>query len=164
MGAFMKEDDIYIGTFLDLFNLRFAPMEPIGTSIGVPFGGIEEIKELQNEFKIFRRKRGFSESARLLGLGGLYNTQAKNRWFALLENLPGNGDQKIADALIANFRRKRPLPCYMRAHFSEPRSENRVIITEDDAPLFYLDRQYLTISLPMSPRKPHAKKTAKKKK
>lgn len=25
MGARMKEDDIYIGTFLDLFNVRFAP-------------------------------------------------------------------------------------------------------------------------------------------
>jgi hypothetical protein len=37
MGALMKEDDIYIGTFLDLFNLRFAP-NPSGV-----YGGIEEM-------------------------------------------------------------------------------------------------------------------------
>lgn len=147
MGAYMKEDDIYIGTFLDLFNIRFA-----ATLFGV-FGGIAEMVALQREFKIFRRNRPFSHSAALLGLGGINNDQAKNRWMELLRNLPDNGDQKIANALVANFKKKKPLPCYMRAHYSHPKSENRVIIIDDDAPLFYLEQTYLTISLPMAPRR-----------
>jgi hypothetical protein len=158
MGAFMKEDDIYIGMFLDLFNLRFA------ASISFPaelYGGIVEMAALQKEFKIFKTNRPFSESASLLGLGGLNNDRAKNRWLTLLRNLPDKGDQLIANALVANFKKKTPLPCYMLAHFSSPKSENRVIIRDGDAPLFYLDQAYLTISLPMSPRQQAA---AKKKK
>jgi hypothetical protein len=163
MGARMKDDDIYIGTFLDHFNVRFAPT-PFNPTPEFVFGGINEMAELQEEFRIFRRDRPFSESARLLGLGGISNALAKNRWIDLLENLPDDGDQKIANALAANFKKKKPSPCYMRAHFSQPSSENRVIIIEDDRPLFYLDQVYLTISLPMAPRPPVTKKSAKKRK
>jgi len=165
MGAFMIEDDIYIGTFLDLFNVRFAPTPPFSiTEKDFFFGGIDELAELQKEFKIFRPGRLFSRSAAILGLGGIYKAQAKNRWFRLLRSLPGNGDQQIADALVAHFMNKRPLPCYMMAHDSRPKGENRVIIIENDTPLFYLEQEYLTISLPMAPRpKPPAKKTKKKK-
>src|SRR5215471_2967162 len=115
MGAYLKEDDIYIGTFLDLFNLRFAPV-PLSDELPREslFGGIGEMIELQREFKIFRRGRRFSESAAILGLGGFYNARAKNRWFELLRRLPRNGDYQIADALVANFRKRTPLPCYMR--------------------------------------------------
>jgi hypothetical protein len=155
MGAFMKEDDIYIGTFLDLFNIRFAPTPPL------TFGGIVEMTALQKEFNIFRRGRPFSNSAKLLGLGGINNDVAKNRWLELLRNLPEKGDVAITNALVVNFKKRTPLPCFMRAHFSMPKTENRVIITESDTPLFYLDQQYLTISLPMSPRRQPA--TAKKK-
>jgi hypothetical protein len=163
MGARMKEDDIYIGTFLDLFNVRFAPAQSSLQPDPV-FGGIAEIAKLQEEFEIFGPKRPFSEGAALLGLGGIYNALAKNRWLDLLRNLPDEGDQKIADALVANFKKKQPLPCYMQAHDSRAKGENRVIIVEGDAALFYLDQEYLMISLPMAPRPKQTAKKAKKKK
>lgn len=163
MGALMKEDDLYIGTFLDLFNVRFAPT-PSTRYPETVYGGIDEMTDLQKEFKIFRPQRPFSESAALLGLGGIYNAQAKNRWLHLLRRLPDRGDQKIADALVANFKKRQPLPCYMRAHDSRPKGENRVIIAESDDPLFYLEQEYLTISLPMAPKPKQTGKKAKKKK
>lgn len=154
MGAFMKEDDIYIGGLLELFNLRFAPTPLVRTSLlETAFGGIDEIIELQKEFKIFAPKRPFSTSASILGLGGMGNARAKNRWFQLLRNLPDGGDQTVADVIRENLASKKPLPCYMKAHLSKPRSENRVIITSPDRPLFYLEIDYLTISLPMAPRR-----------
>ncbi len=163
MGAFMKEDDIYIGTFLDLFNVRFAAT-PFSPNPDTVFGGIDEMAKLQEEFEIFKPKRPFSDSAALLGLGGIYNALAKNRWLKLLRNLPDGGDQKIADALVENFKKKRPLPCYMKSHDLRTKGENRVIINESDDPLFYLEQQYLTISLPMAPKpRPTAKKAKKKK-
>jgi hypothetical protein len=166
MGAFMIEDDIYIGTFLDLFNVRFAPVPP-STILDHQsvYGGIEELAKLQQEFNIFRTDRLFSQSAAILGLGGLYNARAKNRWFELLRRLPDDGDQQIANALVANFRKKKPLPCYMKAHFLESRKsdQNRVIITEGEEPLFYLEQEYLVISLPMAPRPTKGAKKAKKK-
>jgi len=103
MGAYMLEDDIYIGTFLDLFNLRFAPTPFAPAEL---FGGIEEVIKLQKEFEIFRPGRQFSTSAALLGIGGLYNARAKNRWIRLLENLPDKGDQAIADAILANLNKR----------------------------------------------------------
>jgi hypothetical protein len=163
MGARMIEDDIYIGTFLDLFNVRFAPT-PFSINPETVYGGIAEMANLQEEFKIFKPKRPFSESAALLGLGGIYNARAKNRWLDLLRNLPDDGDQKIADALVANFKRKQPLPCYMRAHDLRTKGENKVVIAESDDPLFYLEQEYLTISLPMAPKPKETGKKAKKKK
>lgn len=152
MGFAMKEDDIYISSMIDLFNLRFAPV-PFSRDLDEEslFGGIQEMAQLQEHFRIFRRDRPFSESAAVLGLGGLYNARAKNRWFTLLRHLPDNGDQQIADALVANFEKRPPLPCYMRAHHSI--SDNRLIITET-RPLFYLEQDYLVFSLPMAPRPP----------
>ena len=161
MGARMLEDDIYIGSFLDLFNVRFAPTPFSGAAEF--YGGIEEMTALQKEFEIFRPKRPFSTSAALLGLGGIYNARAKNRWLDLLQHLPDDGDQKIADALVANFEKKYPLPCNMQAHDSRPKGENVVRIVESDDPLFYLEQEYLTISLPMAPRPAPAKKAKKKK-
>jgi hypothetical protein len=163
MGARMIEDDIYIGTFLDLFNVRFAPT-PFSINPETAYGGIDEMANLQEEFKIFKPKRPFSESAALLGLGGIYSARAKNRWLDLLRNLPEDGDQKIADALVANFKRKQPLPCYMRAHDLRTKGENKVVIAESDDPLFYLEQEYLTISLPMAPKPRETGKKAKKKK
>src|ERR1700730_7653831 len=142
MGAYMIDDDIYIGTFLDLFNVRFAPT-PFSATAEF-YGGIEEMTALQKAFEIFRAGRPFSQSAALLGLGGIYNARAKNRWTRLLENLPDYGDQKIADALAANLGNKQPLPCYMMAHDLRTKGENVVKIIESDKPLFYLEQTYLT--------------------
>ena len=153
MGFYMKEDDIYISSLIDLFNVRFAPV-PISRDLNKEelFGGIEEMAQLQSHFNIFRTDLPFSKSAAVLGLGGLYNARAKNRWYTLLEKLPDNGDQQIADALVDNFKKKPPLPCYMCSHHASPKSENRVIITQGQ-PLFYLEQDYLIISLPMAPRR-----------
>jgi hypothetical protein len=165
MGFYMKEDDIYISSLIDLFNLRFAPV-PFSTELKREslYGGIEEMAALQKEFEIFRKGVPFSDSAALLGLGGLYSARAKNRWFTLLGNLPDKGDQKIADALAANFRKRPPLPCYMCAHFFEgPKSDKNRVIINEGAPLFYLEQTYLIISLPMAPRQLGAARKKRKK-
>jgi hypothetical protein len=159
MGARMLDDDIYIGTVLELFNLRFGlEQEERGFS-----GGVSEMTALQREFRVFRQGRTFADSAKLLGLGGLHNNRAKNRWFTLLGDLPNlssnregeDGDKRIVNALIANFDTSAPLPCFMKAQDSRPEKEGdpRVLVFERDTPIFYIDKTYLTISLPMKPRK-----------
>jgi hypothetical protein len=81
MGALVGGDDVYIGSLFELFNLRFGVEQE---EAELAAGGITEIKALQEEFEIFRKGRKFVESAKLLGLGGLQNNRAKNRWFKLL--------------------------------------------------------------------------------
>ena len=162
MGARMKEDDIYIGTFLDLFNVRFAPT-PSSLQAETVYGGIDEMAKLQGNSRSSGQNGHFPMAQRYLD-GGLQNARAKNRWLDLLSNLPDDGDQKIADALVANFKKKEPLPCYMQAHDSRPKGENVVKIFESYAALFYLEQEYLTISLPMAPKPRQTGKKAKKKK
>jgi hypothetical protein len=50
----------------------------------------------------------------------------------------------------------------MKAHDSRGPDGLRVIVGEDK-PIFYIDRTYLTISLPMAPKVPPAGKGVKKK-
>ncbi|HEX3348820.1 MAG TPA: hypothetical protein VHS58_12040 [Acetobacteraceae bacterium] len=158
MGIGVRAEDIYIPTFLDLFNLRFGhslSRDPASPN----YGGIAEIAALQREFQIFRGGRPFVETARLLGLGGIANDPAKNWWFEQLAKLPHfasdtseNGDERIVNALIANLARDQPLPCSMRAHDGREMDASRVIVSENATPLFFFDyRNYLTISLPMRP-------------
>jgi hypothetical protein len=160
MGALMAEDDIYIGPLFDLFNLRFGPEQ---RDLELTAGGVSEIKALQDEFEIFQEGRPFVESAKLLGLGGLHNNRAKNRWFSLLtwlakvpSNEDGeNGDVRIVNALIKNFARTPPLPCFMKAHDSrDPDGYGLQVVVREDKPIFYIERTYLTISLPMAPNVP----------
>ena len=167
MGFIMREHDIHIGTFLDLFNMRFAPSQGTADTL---YGGINEIVALQKEFEIFRPGRAFVECARLLGLGGAVNHAAKSRWMIYLagfpnyqSNVPGeNGDQRIVNALIANLAASSPLPCYMLSHDARPAGQGRVIVEESSQPLFYLEQKYLTISLPMRPRpRPRARGAAR---
>jgi hypothetical protein len=162
MGMLMMEDDIYIPMLMDLFNLRFAPTQESGRRGTQPlYGGIMEMAALQREFQIFKTRRPFAQSAAVLGLGGLVNNQAKNRWNLLLSKLPDlmsdkpdeNGDQRIVNALITNLKGQNPLPCFMCAHDWRDPGANRVIVREIDRPVFYLNQQYLTISLPMQPRR-----------
>jgi hypothetical protein len=170
MGALMAEDDIYIGPFFDLFNLRFGPEQ---SESEFTAGGMSEIKALQDEFEMFQKGRPFVDSAKLLGLGGLHNNRAKNRWFTLLTwlaRVPSDqdgetGDQRIVNALIKNLARKSPLPCFMKAHDSRDRNGDglRVVVREDN-PIFYIERTYLTISLPMAPNVPPEGKGKSKKK
>ena len=145
MGALMAEDDIYIGPLFDLFNLRFGPEQK---DIELTAGGVSEMKALQDEFEIFKEGRPFVDSAKLLGLGGLQNNRAKNRWFNLLtwlSTVPSdkegqNGDQRIVRALIKNFASKKPEPCFIKAH--DLRDKNgygmKVVVIESDDPIFYI--------------------------
>lgn len=163
MGDIMREDDICIPGLLDLLNLRFAPNpEPKW------LGGIDEMVALQKEFRIFREGRSFRDSAAILNMGGFWSSRAKTRWYDLLDglkkcqsNIAGqNGDESVVKALIDDLASRRPLPVYFGAH--DFREDRRVLIgnKETRRPIFYIEKDYLTISLPMKPR---SKARAKKK-
>jgi hypothetical protein len=154
MGVFMKEDDTYIASMLDLLNLRFGPTQGIGEY----FGGIEEMVELQKEFKVFKPGRSFRDSAAVLNLGGFWNARAKNRWLLLLErlaevgsNINGkNGSDAIVSALIDNLAAEKRLPVHFKAHEAGPKAEASVLIGLEKRPIFYDYQDYLTVSLPMT--------------
>jgi hypothetical protein len=156
MGYFMKEHDVYVGTMLDELNLRFAP--PHGSK--EHFGGIDEMVELQKEFQIFKEGRSFRTSATALHLGGSANHEAKNRFYRYLGNLRRqksnvkgeNGDAAIVKAIVANLAAKKPLPVYFDYHDMRGEAQNQgVLVQEKGRPLFYMDMDYLWISLPMQP-------------
>ncbi len=159
MGQFMGENDVFIGTFLELANLRFAPRQG---SEPEWFGGIDEIVELQKEFQVFQAGRSFQKSAALLGLGGHANSMARAGWFRLLadlRNYPSNkpgqdGDAAIVGAMLQNFALAAPLPVYFMAHDSRPDGARQVIIEDAARPLFYIEQDYVTVSIPMKPRTP----------
>ncbi|MBR0775708.1 hypothetical protein JQ625_12775 [Bradyrhizobium diazoefficiens] len=169
MGAIVAEDDLYIGSLLELFNLRFGPEQ---READLAAGGISEIKYLQDEFEIFKEGRKFADSARLLGLGGIYNNRLKNRWLKVLEwlckigsDLPDvSGDERIVTALVKNFLETRPLPCFMRAHDPNDAALGKKVIVTKEVPLPYLGRTYLVISLPLGNTLPPLGVAKKKKK
>ena len=153
MGWFMQEHDIYIGSMLDELNLRFAPSQGKDSH----FGGIEEMADLQKEFRIFKKGRSFRTSISVLNLGSR-NNEVKNRWYALVEalakhpsNVRGqNGDQAIVNALVKNLAATKPLPVFFTSHDMRGAAENmQVRITHKHRAVHYLEQDYLTISLPM---------------
>jgi hypothetical protein len=155
MGFFMKHNDILIGSMLDQLNLRFAP--PQGKEM--THGGIEEMAALQKEFDIFKKGRPFATSVAVLNLAA-YNNDARNHWHDLLGNLHRhksnrgrlNGDQAIVDALVKNLASKKPLPVYFTSHDMRHGGESeKVLITDKGRPVFYIELDYLVISLPMKP-------------
>lgn len=155
MGYFLREHDIYIGSLLDELNVRFAPSQGKESH----FGGIDEMVALQKEFKIFKKGRSFKTSVSVLNVGA-FNNDVKNRWHNYLGNLRKHesakskldGDAAIVSALIKNLASKNPLPVHFTSHDMRGGPENaQVIITEKSRPIFYLELDYLTISLPMKP-------------
>jgi len=155
MGFFMKHNDILIGSMLDELNVRFAP--PQGKE--KTYGGIEEMAALQKEFVIFKKGRSFATSVSVLNMGA-WNNDAKNHWHDLLGNLHRhksnrgklNGDEAIVDALVKNLKAKKPLPVYFTSHDMRRGGDSeKVLITENERPVFYIERDYLVISLPMKP-------------
>jgi hypothetical protein len=155
MGYFMKHNDILIGSMLDQLNLRFAP--PQGKE--KTYGGIEEMAALQKEFKIFKKGRPFSTSVAVLNLAA-FNNDARNHWHDLLGNLHShksnqgklNGDQAIVEAIATNLAGKKPLPVYFTSHDMRQGEESKQVqITAQGRPVFYIERDYLVISLPMKP-------------
>jgi hypothetical protein len=160
MGDLMKEDDIFIESLFDLLNLRFAPT-PTGRGAAEWLGGIEEVAVLQRQFQIFQQGRSFKDSVALLNAGGFWNWRAKKRWYdllSILDRTPSNqagqnGNEAIVNALIANLAPAAAilLPVYFKGH---PASEDgRVLIRDGDRPLFYLEQNYLTVSIPLRPRR-----------
>lgn len=155
MGYFLKEHDIYVGSLLDELNVRFAP--PQGKTSH--YGGIEEMVALQKEFKLFKKGRPFATSVSVLNIGA-FNNDVKNRWHNYLgtlaryqSNKPGqNGDAAIVNALIRNLASKEPLPVFFTSHDMRGPAENKRVLIEDRSrPVFYLEIDYLTISVPMQP-------------
>lgn len=155
MGFFMKEHDIYVGSVLEQFNLRFAP------SMGLKehYGGLDEMVELQKEFTIFKTGRSFRTSISVLNIGGSMNHDTKNRWYKTLDllrklksNVPGmTGDKAIVAALIRNLSAKKPLPVYFTFHDSTGAAgKGEVIITDRGQPLPYMKRDYLVVSFPFA--------------
>lgn len=164
MGFFMKHNDILIGSMLDQLNLRFAP--PQGKE--KTYGGIDEMAALQKEFNIFKKGRPFAKSVAVLNLAA-YNNDAKNHWHDLLGSLDRhksnrgklNGDQAIVDALVKNLAAKNPSPVYFTSHDMRQGGESKnVLITEKGRPVFYIERDYLVISLPMKPWEGSAQRAA----
>ena len=167
MGLVIDPHEIYFSTFIYRFNMRFGPPMPTRGSVWHA-GGIVEVAALQREFEIFRTGRPFLQSAALLGLLGLDNGPAKDRWIEYLTKMPKmrsdaaemQGDQRIVEAIIDNLRRENPLPCFMRAYDGRTREPGLVVITEE-RPVFYLESvTFLTISLPMRPAQPTRRKTS----
>lgn len=154
MGFRLKEHDIYVGSLQEQLNLRFAP--PIGTMEN--FGGVEEMVALQKEFEVFKEGRRFRSSIAVLNLTGACNLETKNLFFDYLASLRGvksniagqSGDAAIVKALVRNLAAKKPLPVYFALHdMNESKENNRVIITDKARPLFYMNQDYLVISLPV---------------
>ncbi|MBK9236222.1 MAG: hypothetical protein IPO19_09245 [Rhodoferax sp.] len=171
MGVFMKEHDIYVGSFQDQLNQRFAP------ALGVKghLGGLAEMVALQKEFEIFKTGRRFETSLAALNIGNAINQEARRRFHLYLaslrkakSNVPSlNGDAAMVDALVRNLASKKPLPVFFQPHDVNASPEhNRVIVTEKARPVFYMKQDYLTISMPvgeLAPIKPAAKSKVKPK-
>jgi hypothetical protein len=156
MGDFMAEDDAYIPSILDLMNLRFAPSEG-GRE---PASGILELADLQQKFKIFSEYHSFRDSVALLNLAGSWHWQIRKKWYALLDNLNKctsdqdgvNGNDRIVTALEQHVNAKRPGPVYFTSH--DARVDKRVLVKTNDTPIFYIEgKKYLTISIPMRPKR-----------
>ena len=126
---------------------------------------------LLKEFQIFKKGRSFMTSVSALNVAAL-NHDTKERWHKYLEHLSGyksnvgssNGDQAIVEAIAKNLAAKDPLPVHFTSH--DLREDKRVLITPKARPVFYLEHDFLTISMPMHPASAGAKaaKTSSKKK
>jgi hypothetical protein len=156
MGAIMGMYDSHIPSFQQNFNLRFGPQQVEQHDDKNAHGGIVEMKELQSRFEIFHTDKPFHESCRALGIGGDLNNDAKRRWFKLLKWLKTcdsdkkgmDGDQRIVTALVGNLEKTHPLPCFMTKH--DGLADPRVLVFDVARPLHYIEKDYLTISLPLA--------------
>lgn len=163
MGGFMKEHDIHVENLLGQLNVRFGPTPDKQTH----FGGIDEMVQLQKEFKIFKKGRPFKTSVAVLNVGAS-NAEARNRLLEYFDglskhdsNVTGqNGDVAIVSAIIRNLSSTNPLPVYFTYHDMRAEKGNtRVLITPKGQPVPFFKRDYLTISFPTKPYAPAAKAT-----
>jgi hypothetical protein len=164
MGPAIRQDDHLISSLLDLANLRFARCvtEAASPPLNPQFvvDGIDELKSLQQKFDIFSDDHSLSDSFAVLGLGGFWNPELKNKFYGYLGSLARQlfamdnantvdaGDRGIATALRKNFDLDVPYPVYFMTHESgqDPR-----VLASYGTPLPYMADTYLIISLPMTP-------------
>ena len=160
MGRIMGEDDIHIGTLLDAMNHSFAPAQ-LPENQEKPedyYGGIAELASLQREFGIFQEGRTFSRSMSLLGMGGMPNRRAHNRWLRLLEWLTRtkstmgdlSGDAAIVKTIIENVSGSPSLPIHFTHHPAG--ADPTVKISGPVQSLHYVHQDFIQISLPLEPR------------
>jgi hypothetical protein len=153
MGDFLKEHDIYVESFATQLNLRFAPPQGLRTH----HGGIEEMVELQKEFKIFKKGRPFRTSIAVLNIPAGVGNDVKNRLYEYIDslkrhesNVPGkNAEEAVIEALLKNFAAKKPLPVYFKYHdMAGEQGDKKVLITPRGRPVTYFDQEYLVLSFP----------------
>lgn len=157
MGKLMDDDDIFIANLFEILNLRFAPSQGPDPEF---YGGIDEMVALQREFKIFREDRKLKDSIAIMNLGGFWNPRAKNRWYKLLDKLDNyesnagkaTGGAAIVAAIIENLTSSNPRPMFFKAHDSRKEGERKVLVVRGSKPVFYIDMEFITISLPMKPK------------
>lgn len=177
MGMLMKEDDSYIPGLLEMMNLCFGtypdvldgqgethPLTQAETNMRLGVNGIREIQAIQTEFELFKAGRPLVQSLRALGVGGLWNHPMKKKWYKLLARLddyPSNvvgltGGVAIVAAMISHLDTAKTLdpdPVYFRAHDSSTQDGGaRVLILPSQRPVYYIQRDFLVISLPMKAR------------
>jgi len=180
MGALMGQDDAYVGGLLETLNLSFGKFPeavPVSgderlatneTAMRLGTSGIDEIRAIQAEFKIFDVNRSLVESLRALGVGGLWNAAVKRKWYMALRRLdhyPSNfqglsGAKAIVQALIDHLQPEDPGPVHFTAHDARGPGGAQVLITLKDRPVFYLDQDFLTVSIPLTPRQTGAAPSA----
>lgn len=169
MGMLMRDDDYFVGNFLETLNLYFGSYpdalpsgdEPRLTAAEAAMklgsNGIREIQAIQAEFNIFDIDRPLVQSLRALGVGGTMNPQAKRKWYMALRRLdhyPSNiagltGGKAIAKALAEHLKVEDPEPVHFKAH--DARTEGAEVLISTGRPVFFLERDHLVISIPLTP-------------
>jgi hypothetical protein len=172
MGMFMGMDDMYIEGLLEVLNLRFGAFPDVQDTAAdtldatehamrLNASGIREVQAIQAEFEVFRAGRPLVQSLRALGLGGHWNGALKRKWFKLLnrlDKLPSedpalSGGQAIVAALVEHLKDLDPMPVHFKAHDAAGQAGGaRVLIIRKDRPIFYIQKDFLTISIPMAAR------------
>jgi hypothetical protein len=144
MGDIYGDDDDYIESHLAALNLRFAPGDPL-----------DEMVHLQSVFKIFSGEYRLEDCISLLNVtGDAWQLRAKWyklwNWIAgLTSDQPGkSGGEAIIDALRHELESAKPRPVYFQSHNfdSNPNVQLNLGIVN---PVFYIKRQYVTISIPL---------------
>lgn len=174
MGMFMGIDDMYIEGMLEVLNLRFGvfpniddkpddKLDPDELVMQLNVSGVREVQQIQADVELFKAGRPLVQSMRALGIAGPWNNFVRRKWFKLLnqlEKLPSStqgvtSGQAIVAALIAHLdpQNQDPDPVHFKAHDGRNQQGGaQVLITPNDRPIFYIDRTFLTISIPMAPR------------
>lgn len=175
MGMFMGIDDMYIEGLLEVLNLRFGTYPDVLDSgadtlsgaenaMQINASGVREVYAIQAAVEVFKVGRPLVQSLRALGVAGAWNPVVQRKWLKLLtrlDDLPSNdanglpGGAAIVAALIHHLRAQNidPDPVHFKAHDARNQQGGaRVLITPNDRPVFYIDRDFLTISIPMTPR------------